>query len=85
LKVIPPNEIKERGVFASRSPQRPNKIGFSIVRLLNIKKNIIEIKDIDVFDGTPLLDIKPFLQEMDCFDISTISPAEQQNKFDIEK
>lgn len=51
---------KERGVFASRSPHRPNHIGFSVVELLRIEDNIIEIKGVDMLDNTPVLDIKPY-------------------------
>ncbi len=51
---------RERGVFASRSPHRPNHIGFSVVELLSIVDNIIEIKGVDMLDNTPVLDIKPY-------------------------
>lgn len=51
---------KERGVFASRSPHRPNHIGFSIVELLSVADNTIEIKGVDMLDNTPVLDIKPY-------------------------
>jgi tRNA-Thr(GGU) m(6)t(6)A37 methyltransferase TsaA len=54
------------GVFASRSPVRPNPIGFSVVRLKKIVKNTIFISGIDVFDGTPLLDLKPYIGSLDC-------------------
>jgi len=50
-----------RGVFATRAPRRPNPIGLSIVRLLSIKDTILSIADLDILDGTPLLDIKPFI------------------------
>lgn len=55
-----------RGVFATRSPDRPNKIGLSVVRLIGIKNNILQIQDVDIIDGTPLLDIKPFVPDFDC-------------------
>ncbi|MEN8192763.1 MAG: tRNA (N6-threonylcarbamoyladenosine(37)-N6)-methyltransferase TrmO [Bacteroidota bacterium] len=54
------------GLFASRSPVRPNPIGLSIVKILNIKKNIISISGIDAFDNTPLIDIKPYIKNLDC-------------------
>jgi tRNA-Thr(GGU) m(6)t(6)A37 methyltransferase TsaA len=69
LKVYPFMEDKLRGVFSTRAPRRPNQIGLSIVRLISIKDNVIKISNIDVVDGTPLLDIKPFVPEFDCFDI----------------
>jgi tRNA (adenine37-N6)-methyltransferase len=54
------------GVFATRSPARPNKIGISIVQLTGIVGNILHIEDIDIIDGTPLLDIKPYIPQFDC-------------------
>jgi len=65
LKVIPFMENMERGIFATRSPARPNAIGISIVRLLNVEKNILHIEDVDIVDGTSLLDIKPFYPKFD--------------------
>ena len=53
------------GVFAMRGPSRPNPIGISIVRLLRVEGNILYIQDIDIVDGTPLLDIKPYVPEFD--------------------
>jgi len=53
------------GVFASRSPVRPNFIGLSIVRIKNIIDNEISTSGLDVFDGTPLLDIKPYIKDLD--------------------
>jgi tRNA-Thr(GGU) m(6)t(6)A37 methyltransferase TsaA len=54
------------GVFASRSPARPNPIGYSVVNIKKIVKNTIFTSGIDVFDGTPLLDIKPYIGSLDC-------------------
>ena len=56
---------KEIGVFASRSPDRPNPIGLSVVELLKIEENILYISGIDAFDHTPLLDIKPYVNQLD--------------------
>ncbi|OQX51000.1 MAG: tRNA (N6-threonylcarbamoyladenosine(37)-N6)-methyltransferase TrmO [Candidatus Cloacimonas sp. 4484_209] len=53
------------GIFATRAPSRPNPIGISVVRLINIKGNKILIKDVDIVDGTPVLDIKPYVPEFD--------------------
>jgi len=53
------------GVFASRSPVRPNSIGLSIVRITHIANNEIVTSGLDVFDGTPLLDIKPYIKDLD--------------------
>lgn len=56
---------KELGLFATRTPSRPNPIGLSIVRLINIIDTKIYVSGLDVFDGTPLLDIKPYIKELD--------------------
>jgi len=56
---------KPKGIFAIRGPWRPNHIGLTIVRLLNIKRNILTVSGIDMLDGTPLLDIKPYVPEFD--------------------
>ena len=54
-----------RGLFATRAPWRPNPIGLSIVKLMEMGGNILEVEGIDVLDGTPLLDIKPYVPEFD--------------------
>jgi tRNA-Thr(GGU) m(6)t(6)A37 methyltransferase TsaA len=54
-----------RGVFACRSPRRPNAIGMSLVRLIERKGNILRIKGLDMIDGTPVIDIKPYVGEFD--------------------
>ena len=54
-----------RGVFATRAPKRPNPIGISVVRLVRVEGNILRIENIDIVDGTPLLDIKPYVPEFD--------------------
>jgi tRNA (Thr-GGU) A37 N-methylase len=60
----------ERGVFATRSPARPNHIGLSAVRLLSVDENRLLIADVDMLDGTPLLDIKPYVPAFDCFEVT---------------
>ena len=65
LKVVPYLDDVKRGLFATRAPRRPNPIGLSIVRLLRIEDNIIYIRDVDMIDGTPLLDIKPYVHSFD--------------------
>jgi len=60
LLLTPPGSSVERGVFATRSPVRPNHIGMSVVRLKNIARNVITVHGVDMLDGTPLLDIKPY-------------------------
>ena len=65
LKVRPYMDDHVHGVFATRSPSRPNPIGISVVRLVKVEKNILHVKDIDIIDGTPVLDIKPYVPEFD--------------------
>ncbi|MCF7792687.1 MAG: tRNA (N6-threonylcarbamoyladenosine(37)-N6)-methyltransferase TrmO [Candidatus Cloacimonetes bacterium] len=65
LLVKPFMEDEIRGVFATRAPRRPNQIGMSIVKLNKIEKNILHISNIDIVDGTPLLDIKPYVPMVD--------------------
>jgi tRNA-Thr(GGU) m(6)t(6)A37 methyltransferase TsaA len=65
LKVIPFLDDQQRGVFSTRAPKRPNPIGLSVVKLIKIDLNILVIENIDIIDGTPLLDIKPYVREMD--------------------
>ncbi len=65
LQVKPFLDDQIHGVFSTRAPNRPNPIGISIVRLVKIEGNILRIKDLDIIDGTPLLDIKPYVPEFD--------------------
>lgn len=65
LKVIPFLDTQEHGIFATRSPARPNPVGFSVVKLQKVSGNILFIKGIDIIDCTPLLDIKPFVPAFD--------------------
>ena len=65
LKVKPFMEDQLHGVFATRAPARPNPVGISIVRLVNVEGNVLHIQDVDIIDGTPLLDIKPYVPEFD--------------------
>jgi tRNA (adenine37-N6)-methyltransferase len=65
LKVKPFLDDKLRGLFATRAPARPNPLGISVVRLIRINNAVLHIKNIDVVDKTPLLDIKPYIPEFD--------------------
>ncbi len=67
LLVTPFLDTTARGVFATRAPTRPCPIGISAVRLLAVQDNVLEVEDIDVLDGTPLLDIKPYVPEFDSY------------------
>ena len=65
LQIKPYMDQEKRGLFATRYPARPNPIGLSVVRLSKIIGNRLYILDVDMLDGTPLLDIKPFIPEID--------------------
>jgi tRNA (adenine37-N6)-methyltransferase len=65
LRVVPFLDDRAHGIFATRSPWRPNPIGISIVRLDAIAGSTLYILDVDVVDGTPLLDLKPFVPAID--------------------
>jgi tRNA-Thr(GGU) m(6)t(6)A37 methyltransferase TsaA len=66
LEVIPFLDTVPHGIFATRAPRRPNAIGLSIVRLIAVNDRELVIEGVDVVDGTPLLDIKPYVPEFDC-------------------
>ena len=65
LHIKPFLDHQEHGLFATRYPYRPNPIGLSIVRLKIVQDNFLTVEGIDVLDGTPLLDIKPFVPDFD--------------------
>jgi tRNA-Thr(GGU) m(6)t(6)A37 methyltransferase TsaA len=65
MRVTPYLDTSERGVFATRSPRRPNAIGLSLVRLVRIEGPVLHIEELDLLDGTPLLDIKPYVPPFD--------------------
>lgn len=68
LLVTPFLDTRKRGVFSTRAPARPSPIGISAVRLLEVREGgILEISDVDILDGTPLLDIKPYVPEFDSY------------------
>jgi len=76
LVVIPFLDTVPHGVFATRAPKRPNAIGLSVVRLVAVNGNDLTVEDIDILDGTPLLDIKPYVPAFDAF------PDEKAGWFD---
>jgi tRNA-Thr(GGU) m(6)t(6)A37 methyltransferase TsaA len=65
LTVTPFLDSKPHGVFATRAPNRPNPIGISVVKLVKVVGNILHVENLDILDGTPLLDIKPYVPEFD--------------------
>ncbi|MGE5832225.1 MAG: tRNA (N6-threonylcarbamoyladenosine(37)-N6)-methyltransferase TrmO, partial [Methanomicrobiales archaeon] len=66
LTATPPHEGKEHGVFATRSPERPNPIALCLVDLVRLEGNTLTVRGLDALDGSPLLDIKPFYRDLDC-------------------
>jgi tRNA-Thr(GGU) m(6)t(6)A37 methyltransferase TsaA len=69
-QVIPYRDRVEHGLFATRSPGRPNPIGLSVVRLVQRLGAVLRVADIDILDGTPLLDIKPYIPAFDSHPVS---------------
>ena len=67
-KVLPPRSAeKRRGVFSTRSPHRPNSIGLSVVRLRRVRGLVLDVEDLDIVDGSPVLDLKPYVPYADAF------------------
>jgi tRNA-Thr(GGU) m(6)t(6)A37 methyltransferase TsaA len=64
-KVLPPRSATKRGVFATRSPHRPNPIGMTVVKLLGVDGLVLRVRGLDMLDGTPVLDIKPYVSYAD--------------------
>ena len=69
LSVVPYRDTVERGIFATRAPARPNPIGLSCVRLTGIENNILHLAEVDILDGSPLLDIKPYVPHYDNYPV----------------
>ncbi|NJB68125.1 tRNA-Thr(GGU) m(6)t(6)A37 methyltransferase TsaA [Desulfobaculum xiamenense] len=72
LTVTPFMDDTPRGLFATRAPKRPNPIGFSVVELLAVSGTRLDIRGVDILDGTPLLDVKPFVPRFDAPDATRI-------------
>ncbi len=69
MSVVPYRDTVEHGLFATRAPARPNALGISCVRLLNIEGCILRLAEVDILDGTPLLDIKPYVPQYDNYPV----------------
>jgi tRNA-Thr(GGU) m(6)t(6)A37 methyltransferase TsaA len=67
LLVTPFLDTRRRGLFATRAPARPCPIGMSAVRLVGIRGGVLDVADVDILNGTPLLDVKPYVPEFDCY------------------
>ncbi len=85
LSVVPFNDLTNtsRGVFSTRTPMHPNSIGLSVVELVSVENNIVTIKGIDILDGTPLLDIKPYIENFDKIDTPTKSGWMRSSSDDV--
>lgn len=91
LEVVPYLDSQARGVFATRSPLRPGRLGMSIVEVLRVEDNVVFLRGVDVLDGTPLLDIKPYIPQFDqrenvrtgwmCKDRADVASARSDNRF----
>ena len=86
LIVKPFMDDQLHGIFSTRAPKRPNPIGLSVVKLNKMEGNILHIENIDVLDGTPLLDIKPFIPDVDSPDVQKLGWLEgKSNKMGEQK
>ena len=76
LKVHPKGrvELPLVGLFATRSPQRPNPLGYTVVRLIKRRGNVLVVEGLDAFDGTPVIDLKPYLPKNDCVAEAEVPP-----------
>ena len=70
MHIKPYMDTEIRGLFSTRTPCRPNAIGISCVKLVSIEGNRLNIEDVDMLDGTPLLDIKPYVKKFDQWDVT---------------
>lgn len=78
LLVVPFLDTNVHGVFATRSPGRPNSIGLSVVHLDRIERNNLYIRNLDMLDGSPVLDIKPYITQFDVFETTKNGWFEKQ-------
>lgn len=85
LVVTPFMDTEKHGIFSCKAPKRPNAIGVSTVKLIGIKKNIIHIEQVDMLDGTPLIDIKPFYPRYDHRQKVTLGWLEKNKKMPLKK
>ncbi len=77
LLTVPFMDTVKRGVFATRAPHRPNPIGLSVVNLIKIEGAVLHVRNIDILDGTPLLDIKPYVPDFDHHQVARFGWLEQ--------
>ncbi len=85
-KVQPPRADAKVGVFATRSPHRPNPIGLSAVRIERVEGLVVHVRDLDLLDGTPVLDLKPYVPYADAFPDATsgwLRPADPRPAWEV--
>jgi tRNA-Thr(GGU) m(6)t(6)A37 methyltransferase TsaA len=80
LTAVPPHDNREHGVFATRSPSRPNPLALDIVELLEVRDNRLKVKGMDALDGSILLDIKPYSAGIDSFPDARIGWQKESDK-----
>jgi len=80
LTVTPFLDTRPHGVFATRAPSRPNPLGLSVVRLQRVEGDTLHIENVDILDGTPLLDIKPYIPKFDCWPAERIGWLEKSGQ-----
>lgn len=84
LLVVPFMDTEERGIFACKAPRRPNAIGLSTVKLIDVEDNMLHIEEVDILDGTPLIDIKPFYPRTDNREKVSTGWLEQNKNMPVE-
>jgi tRNA-Thr(GGU) m(6)t(6)A37 methyltransferase TsaA len=82
LMITPPSDDRPHGVFTTRSPRRPNPIGFTVVELLRRDKGSLHVRGVDMLEGTPILDLKPYLSNIPSETLRRgwLAEAEARNK-----
>jgi tRNA-Thr(GGU) m(6)t(6)A37 methyltransferase TsaA len=82
LMAAPPSDTRLHGVFATRSPRRPNPIGLTVVKLLRREGSSLHVGGVDMLDGTPILDIKPYLSSVPLEDLRRgwLAEAEERSR-----
>ncbi len=83
LQVVPFMDTEKRGIFACKAPKRPNAIGTSTVKLISVHNNLLTIEEVDMLDGTPLIDIKPFYPRYDNRENVSIGWLEKNNEISV--
>ena len=85
LSVVPFNDKSNtpRGVFSTRTPMHPNSLGLSVVELVKVEENIVTIKGVDILDKTPLIDIKPYIENFDKIEGEVKSGWMKSNKEEV--